>query len=76
MAEIDLKKAETLEHEYDPEMHFRAVLRPASYLVGGMLVTLSAYHYYTAGFGIPPEHWHKGIHLGFVLGLIYLVFGY
>lgn len=76
MAEIDLKKAEALEYEYDPEMHFRAVLRPASYLVGGMLVALSSYHYYTAGFGIPPEHWHKGIHLGFVLGLIYLVFGY
>jgi TRAP transporter 4TM/12TM fusion protein len=76
MAEIDLKRTEALEYEYDPEMHFRAVLRPASYLVGGMLVVLSVYHYYTAGFGIPAEHWHKGIHLGFVLGLVYLVFGY
>ncbi|MFQ5937557.1 MAG: TRAP transporter permease [Acidiferrobacterales bacterium] len=76
MSKVDLKKAEALEHEYDPEMHFRTVLRPVSYLVIGMLVALSSYHYYTAGFGILPEHWHKGIHLGFVLGLIYLVFGY
>jgi len=76
MSRIDLKRAEALEHEYDPEMHFRTVLRPVSYLVVAMLVALSTFHYYTAGFGILPEHWHKGIHLGFVLGLIYLVFGY
>jgi TRAP transporter 4TM/12TM fusion protein len=73
--QLDLRRAEHLEREYDPEMHFRSVLKPVSYLVVAMLVSLSAYHYYTAGFGILPEHWHKGIHLGFVLGLIYLVFG-
>ncbi len=76
MAKIDLQRAQVYEREYDPEMHFRTVLKPVSYLVGAMLVGLSSYHYYTAGFGIPPEHWHKGIHLGFVLGLIFLVFGY
>ncbi|MDX1431043.1 MAG: TRAP transporter permease [Gammaproteobacteria bacterium] len=76
MSQIDLERTEQLERQYDPEMHFRGVLRPASYLVVGMLVSLSCYHYYTAGFGILPEHWHKGIHLGFVLGLIFLVFGY
>ena len=76
MARIDLKKAEALEHEYDPEMHFRAVVPPTRFLVVGLLVALSSFHYYTAGFGILPEHWHKGVHLGFVLGLIFLVFGY
>lgn len=76
MAKLDLDKAQAYEREYDPEMHFRTVLKPVSYLVGAMLVGLSCYHYYTAGFGILPEHWHKGIHLGFVLGLIFLVFGY
>lgn len=75
MAKIDLERAAALEHEYDPEMHFRSVLKPAAYLVGGLLAGLSAFHYYTAGFGILPEHWHKGIHLGFVLGLIFIVFG-
>ncbi len=73
--QLDLRRAEQLEREYDPEMHFRKVLKPVSYLVVAMLVSLSTYHYYTAGFGILPEHWHKGIHLGFVLGLIFLVFG-
>ncbi|MDA0225475.1 MAG: TRAP transporter permease, partial [Proteobacteria bacterium] len=72
---IDLQAAEKLEREYDPEMRFRGMLNPAAWLVTGMLVVLSGFHYYTAGFGILTEHWHKGIHLGFVLGLIFLVFG-
>lgn len=74
-SQINLDRAEALEQEYDPEMRFRRVLRPAAWLVTGMLVALSVFHYYTAGFGILAEHWHKGIHLGFVLGLIFLVFG-
>ncbi len=76
MAKVDLKKVAALEHEYDPEMHFRALLQPSRFAVVALLVALSSFHYYTAGFGILPEHWHKGVHLGFVLGLIFLVFGY
>ncbi|MGH6861123.1 MAG: TRAP transporter permease, partial [Phyllobacterium sp.] len=30
--------------------------------------------YYTAGFGLLPEMIHRGIHLSFVLGLVFLVF--
>ena len=76
MTNLDLQKAQVLEHQYDPEMHFRMVVGAAGWLVAGLLAALSAYHYYTAGFGILAEHWHKGIHLGFVLGLIFIVFGY
>ncbi len=36
---------------------------------------MSAFHYYTAGFGLLPETTHRGIHMAFVLGLIFLVFG-
>ncbi len=75
MAELDLAQAERLEREYDPEMHFRSVGASVAWLVTALLVALSAYHYYTAGFGILAEHWHKSIHLAFVLGLIFLVFG-
>ena len=35
---------------------------------------LSLFHYYTAGFGLLQETVHRGIHLSFVLGLIFLVF--
>ncbi|MDA0997269.1 MAG: TRAP transporter permease [Proteobacteria bacterium] len=75
MAELDLEKAARLEREYDPEMHFRSSVPPAGWIVTGLLIVLSLYHYYTAGFGILAEHWHKSIHLSFVLGLVFLVFG-
>lgn len=71
---LDLEKAAELESRYDPEMHFRPVSRWLRFLVMACLVVLGVYHYYTAGFGIPAEHWHKGVHLGAVLGLIFFVF--
>src|SRR5262249_54003409 len=63
-----------LEAELDPEMHFRPLHPIAAWLVGFLLFALSCFHYYTAGFGLLPEQTHRGIHLAFVLGLIFLVF--
>lgn len=63
-----------LEEELDPEMQFRKVPPRTAVLVGGLLLALSAFHYYTAGFGLLRESTHRGIHLAFVLGLIFLVF--
>ena len=37
-------------------------------------MVLSLFHYYTAGFGLLQETTHRGVHLAFVLGLIFLVF--
>ena len=65
---------EKLEAELDPEMRFRPLLPAAGWLVSGALFALSCFHYYTAGFGLLPEELHRGIHLSFVLGLIFLVF--
>jgi len=75
MPRIDLDTAQHLEETYDPEMHFRPLAPPATWLVGGLLVALSFFHYYTAGFGILREATHRGIHMALVLGLIFLVFG-
>ena len=38
----------------------------------GLLILLSLFHYYTAGFGLLQEITHRGVHLAFVLGLIFL----
>ena len=73
-ASIDYKKAEELEERYDPEMQFRQTYSLARWMVIGLLFLLSLFHYYTAGFGVLEHHWHVGIHLAFVLGLIYLVY--
>src|SRR5262245_66534855 len=67
----DLQK---LEAELDPEMQFRPLLPRAAWLVAALLFVLSCFHYYTAGFGLLPETTHRGIHIAFVLGLIFLVF--
>lgn len=71
---MDYKKAEEFEERFDPEMQFRPTSGGARFLVVGLLFSLSAFHYYTAGFGVLEHHWHVGIHLAFVLGLIYLVY--
>ena len=75
-AVIDEAKVQELEQEFDPEMRFRPTLPPASHLVKWLLIVLSCFHYYTAGFGLLRETTHRGIHLAFVLGLIFLVFAF
>ena len=71
---LDDKTLAELEQKFDPEMRFRPLAAPASTVVGALLVLLSAFHYYTAGFGLLQEVTHRGVHLAFVLGLIFLVF--
>ncbi|MCG7394734.1 TRAP transporter permease [Microvirga sp. ACRRW] len=64
----------SLEEKFDPEMRFRPLLPGTAWLVAGLLLALSLFHYYTAGFGLLREATHRGIHMAFVLGLIFLVF--
>ncbi len=73
-AQIDVKQAQELEEKLDSEIRFRPLQPAAGWLVAGALFALSMFHYYTAGFGLLPETTHRGIHLAFVIGLIFLVF--
>jgi TRAP transporter 4TM/12TM fusion protein len=73
-AALDDKKLQELEQKYDPEMRFRPLTAGAATVVGALLIVLSLFHYYTAGFGLLQEITHRGVHLAFVLGLIFLVF--
>lgn len=63
-----------LEQKFDPEMRFRPTVPPATLVIKWLLITLSCFHYYTAGFGLLRETTHRGVHLAFVLGLVFLVF--
>lgn len=69
----DTQALAELEQKFDPEMRFRPLAAGAAMLVGGLLIVLSLFHYYTAGFGLLQEITHRGVHLAFVLGLIFLV---
>lgn len=71
LSDAELKK---LEEDFDPEARFRTVLRPVAILAGILMFLLSAYHFYTAGYGIPRKTTHNGLHLGISLFLIYLSF--
>ena len=73
---IDDKVVAELETKYDSEMRFRPMANIALTTVTTLLITLSAFHYYTAGFGLLREATHRGVHLAFVLGLIFLVFAF
>ncbi len=74
-AVLDDKQLQELEEKFDPDMRFRPTAPPATAIVKWLLIALSCFHYYTAGFGLLQETTHRGVHLAFVLGMIFLVFG-
>lgn len=74
--QIDEVKAQALTEKFDPEIRFRPLAAGATWIVSVLLVSLSIFHYYTAGFGLLRESTHRGVHLAFVLSLIFLVFGF
>jgi len=74
MQQIEIDKTRELEEKFDPEMRFRPIWHPAALIVTALLIVLSCFHYYTAGFGLLRETTHRGIHMAFVLGLVFLVF--
>ena len=73
---IDERAISELEQKFDPEMRFRPTWPPASTVLKVLLIALSCFHYYTAGFGLLREATHRGVHLAFVLGLIFIVFSF
>jgi TRAP transporter 4TM/12TM fusion protein len=72
--ELDEAKARELEERFDSEIRFRPLSPATNWIVGSLLVGLSLFHYYTAGFGLLHEMVHRGIHLALVLALVFLVF--
>ena len=44
-----------LEQKFDPEMRFRPLTAGTATVVGALLILLSLFHYYTAGFGLLQE---------------------
>ncbi|QLF70550.1 TRAP transporter permease [Peteryoungia desertarenae] len=72
--QLSAEELQAIEQRFDPETRFRTVSPKLSYAVGAILFLLSAYHFYTAGFGIPRATTHAGAHLGVTLFLVFLSF--
>ncbi|MGI3211968.1 TRAP transporter permease [Roseovarius tibetensis] len=65
-----------IERRFDPELAFRPTGRTIGMVISIALVAMSAYHFYASGFGLVRELLHRGIHLSFVLGLVFLLFSW
>ncbi len=65
----------TENESYDPSVTFRSLGKRVALFVFGALIAMSAYHLYASGFGLLRELVHRSVHLSFVLGLVFLVFG-
>jgi TRAP transporter 4TM/12TM fusion protein len=73
-APLGQAEVDRLIEQFDPESNFRHLAGWAALVVTVLAVGLSAWHYYTAGFGLMNEVAHRAIHLSVVLGLCFLVF--
>ncbi|MGI9414709.1 MAG: TRAP transporter permease [Hyphomicrobiales bacterium] len=73
--QLTSEQLEDLERRFDPETAFRPTGKGLALVVSVALVAMSAYHFYASGFGLVRELLHRGIHLAFVLGLVFLLFG-
>ena len=63
-----------IERKFDREVLFRPTGKVLGGLIAFILVFMSGYHFYAAGFGLIRELLHRGIHLSFVLSLVFLLF--
>lgn len=73
-AAIDHARTAELERQYDSELNFRQLTGRLRPVVSAVLVAFSLYQYYTAGFGLPTEHWHNAVYLATVLSLVFVCF--
>lgn len=73
--ELTPEQLAEIEREFDPETAFRPTGKVFGYIIAAILVSMSVYHFYASGFGLVRELVHRGIHLSFVLGLVFLLFG-
>ena len=74
MAQLDVRQVEELEEKYDSGLQFREIgpwLVKFTFLFS---VFFAAYHYVTAGTGVPVDYWHMGFHMSGVIILVFILY--
>ncbi|MEL6372898.1 MAG: TRAP transporter permease [Pseudomonadota bacterium] len=71
---FDANAAAELEKRYDSGLQVREHGPILAKFLYGFAVAFALYHYYTAGFGLPVDYWHMGIHLAGLAVLILTCF--
>jgi TRAP transporter 4TM/12TM fusion protein len=72
VSEYDIDKAEELERKYDSGLQTRAVGPWLVQFVFLFSLGFAAYHYVTAGTGVPVDYWHMGVHMSGVILLVFI----
>ncbi len=73
---IPQKKVSDLQKRYEVktnERELRKFLKSFAFLV---LALMSVYHFYASGFGTIREILHRGIHISFVVGLVFIFYSW
>ena len=63
-----------IEQKFDEGSATRHVTPEFGRFLRIVALAFAVYHYLTAGFGLPPDHWHLGWHLAGLFILIYALF--
>lgn len=74
MATFDVDKAEELEKKYDSALQTRTIGPWLVKFVFAFSLIFAAYHYVTAGIGVPVDYWHMGFHMAGVILLVFISF--
>ncbi|MEP3275806.1 MAG: TRAP transporter permease [Stappiaceae bacterium] len=72
--ELSEEELAEIEKKYDEGAAVRKVAPGFSKFLRFVALAFAMYHYLTAGFGLPPDYWHMGIHLSGLFILIYALY--
>ncbi len=63
-----------IEAKHDPQLSFRKLGPKLNIIIIFLLVSMSVYHFWASGFGLVREVLHRGIHISYVIGLVFILF--
>ena len=72
--QLSQEKLEEIERKFDEGTATRAVGPNIAAGLRAFGILFAIYHFLTAGFGVPVDHWHMGIHLAGLFVLTYALF--
>jgi TRAP transporter 4TM/12TM fusion protein len=74
IADLTPEQLAEIERKYDEGIATRAVGPSTGMVLRAVALIFALYHFFTAGFGLPADHWHMGWHLAGLFILTYALF--
>mgnify|MGYP006944995304 CR=1 FL=1 len=74
--ELTPEQLADIERKFDPETAFRQTGKTLGFMISLILVLMSVYHFYASGFGTIRDILHRGIHISFVVSLVFIFYNW